>query len=104
MKNEVNKESTAYLDEAYDSNKPSLFQVWLHNDDFTPKEFVLTILEKFLYLDRRKATDVMMEAHAKGKAICGVFPKDYAEAKAAQVIEHANENEHPLLLTTEVVY
>lgn len=101
MKNEVNKEYTTNLGVAAENKAPSLFQVVLHNDDFTPKEFVVRILQTLFYLDRRKATEIMMEAHTKGKAICGIFSKDFAEAKVSQVEEYAREHDHPLLCSME---
>ncbi len=103
MKNEVNKEYTTNLGSAAENEAPSLFQVLLHNDDFTPKEFVVKILQVLFYLDRRKATEVMMEAHLTGKAICGIFSKDFAEAKVSQVEDLAKEHEHPLLCSTESI-
>ena len=102
MKNEVNKEYTTNLGAGTENQEPSLYRVVLHKDDFTPKEFVVKVLEVLFYLDRRKATEVMMEAHIKGKAICGMFSKDFADAKIAQVEEYATEHEQPLLCSTEV--
>ena len=97
MKNEVNKELTASLTETeLEMGEPSLYQVILYNDDFTPMEFVVAMLEKFFYLDRRQATEIMMETHTKGKGICGIFSRDFAEAKVSQVVEHARLYEHPL--------
>lgn len=101
MKNEVNKEYTDSLGLSAENRAPSLFQVVLHNDDFTPKEFVVTVLQTLFYLDRRKATEIMMEAHTKGKAICGIFSKDFAEAKVSQVEDVAKENEHPLMCSVQ---
>lgn len=94
MKNELNKEYTVDL-------APSLFQVVVHNDDYTPMEFVVSILEKFFYMDRSRAMSVMYEAHMKGKALCGLFSKDVAESKVAEVTEYALTNEHPLHCSTE---
>lgn len=102
MKNEVNKEYAQGLGWEAENNNPSLFDIWLHNDDFTPKELVVEMLEKLFYLCRRKATDIMMEARIQGKAICGTFSKDFAEAKVSQVEEYAKECEQPLLCSMEV--
>lgn len=103
MKNEVNKEYTTSLNIGIEVERkePSLYQVLLHNDDFTPKDFVVKALQVLFYLDRRKATEIMMEAHTKGKAICGIFSKDFAEAKVSQIEEYAKENEHPLMCSVE---
>lgn len=103
MKSDVNKEYTTGLGVNGDEQQPPLYQVVLKNDDFTPMEFVVGLLEKFFYMDRRRAAEVMLEARMKGKAICGLFSKDYAEAKANQVIEFAQSHEHPLTCTTEAV-
>ncbi len=83
--------------------EPALYQVVMHNDDFTPMEFVVAVLEAFFNMDRVKATRVMYEVHTTGKAICGVFSKDVADTKVDQVMEYARRNEHPLLCNVEVV-
>jgi len=102
MKNEVNKEYTLNLGDELDVREPSLLRVLVHKDDFTPREFVVKVLEMFFYMSRQKAVEVMMEAQIKGKAICGIFSKDFAEAKVSQIEEYARENEHPLLCSSEV--
>lgn len=106
MKNEVNKLYTTkqliLIDESELLKVPSLYQVVVHNDDFTPMEFVVDILERFFYMNRRKATDVMLEAHAKGRAVCGLFSKDFAESKVKQVVDYAKLHEHPLICSMEV--
>ncbi|MFT7403855.1 ATP-dependent Clp protease adapter ClpS [Zhongshania sp.] len=81
--------------------KPRMYAVVLLNDDYTPMEFVVEILEDFFYLDRQRATQVMLAVHTKGKGVCGVFTKDIAETKAAQVNQYARDNGHPLLAETE---
>ena len=81
--------------------KPPLFQVVLLNDDYTPMEFVVEILELFFSMDRPKATRVMLEVHTKGKGVCGVFAYEIAETKVAQVSSFANQHQHPLLCTLE---
>lgn len=84
-----------------DVKEPKLFKVILLNDDFTPMEFVVEILRLFFNLDQEKATRVMLNVHTKGKGICGVYTRDIAETKVAQVNEYARECEHPLLCTME---
>lgn len=101
MKSELNKSDTN-VEQDTASQEPPLFQVCLHNDDFTPMEFVVAILEKFFFMDRASATSIMYEAHKTGRAVCGVFSKDIAEAKVVQVTEHAETNEYPLLCSMEV--
>jgi ATP-dependent Clp protease adaptor protein ClpS len=81
--------------------RPSLYKVVMLNDDYTPMEFVVETLGQFFYMDREKATRVMLTVHTAGKAVCGVFPKDIAETKAAQVNQHARDNEHPLMCEIE---
>jgi len=81
--------------------KPPLYKVVLLNDDYTPMEFVVEVLETFFAMNREKATHVMLEVHTKGKGVCGVFSRDVAETKAAQVNQYARQNEHPLLCEIE---
>jgi ATP-dependent Clp protease adaptor protein ClpS len=102
MKNNMNKEYTASLVLQSEYKEPSLYQVLLHNDDFTPREFVLTILEKFFYMERARANEVLIVAQAKGKAVCGIFAKDFAEAKVDQVVEYATQYDHPLHCSMEI--
>ena len=81
--------------------KPKMYRVIMLNDDYTPMEFVVHVLESFFSMDRQMATKVMLEVHTKGKGVCGIFPYDLAETKASQVIEYARQNEHPLVCTVE---
>ena len=80
---------------------PPLYRVVLINDDFTPMEFVVEILESVFSMERTRATQVMLEVHTKGKGICGVFSHEIAETKVAQVMSIANQHQHPLLCTME---
>ena len=81
--------------------RPPLFKVVLMNDDYTPMEFVVEILETFFRMNREQATHVMLTVHTQGKGVCGIFTRDIAETKAAQVNQYARENEHPLLCEIE---
>ena len=81
--------------------QPSLYRVVLLNDDFTPMEFVVDILETLFGMERTRATQVMLEVHTKGKGICGVYNYEIAETKVAQVMSIANQQQHPLLCTME---
>lgn len=100
----VKKEMDLVVQEARPQLKePSLYQVMMYNDDFTPMEFVVVVLETFFNMDRAKATQVMYDVHLTGKGVCGVFSKDVAETKVDQVTEYARSHEHPLLCSIEAV-
>lgn len=81
--------------------RPSMYKVVLHNDDFTPMEFVVEVLQSFFQLDSETAVQVMLTVHTRGKATCGVFTRDIAETKSHQVNEYARECQHPLLCDVE---
>ncbi|MDR3427135.1 MULTISPECIES: ATP-dependent Clp protease adapter ClpS [Silvimonas] len=81
---------------------PSMYRVVLLNDDFTPMEFVVAVLQTFFSMQREQATVVMLKVHTEGRGICGVFPKDIAATKVAQVTEHARQHQHPLQCIMEV--
>jgi ATP-dependent Clp protease adaptor protein ClpS len=83
------------------TKKPSLYKVLLLNDDYTPMEFVVHILEKIFNKNREQAVEVMLHVHRHGVGICGVFTYDVAETKVAQVIEFARRHQHPLQCTME---
>lgn len=80
---------------------PPLYKVVLLNDDYTPMEFVVEVLETFFSMGREKATQVMLTVHTQGKGVCGVFTRDIAETKAAQVNQYARDHQHPLLAEIE---
>ena len=81
--------------------QPPLYRVVLINDDFTPMDFVVEILESVFGMERTRATQVMLEVHTKGKGICGVYNFEIAETKVAQVMGIAKQQQHPLLCTME---
>ena len=81
--------------------RPPLYKVVLLNDDYTPMEFVVEVLEQFFALNREKATQIMLAVHTQGKGVCGIYPTDIAETKAMQVNQHARDNGHPLLCEVE---
>jgi ATP-dependent Clp protease adaptor protein ClpS len=81
--------------------RPRMYKVVLHNDDYTPMEFVVLLLEQIFGMSREKATQVMLHVHTRGKGVCGVFTKDIAETKVAQVNEYSRQNQHPLLCAME---
>ena len=82
--------------------EPSRFQVIFINDDYTPMEFVVHILESFFAMNREKATQIMLVVHSEGSAVVGIFPRDIAETKSEQVNVYAQENNHPLMSTVEM--
>ncbi len=81
--------------------RPPLYKVILINDDYTPMEFVVHILEAFFSIDRENATRIMLEVHTRGKGVCGIFTHEIAETKVAEVNNYSRENNHPLLCTME---
>jgi ATP-dependent Clp protease adaptor protein ClpS len=81
--------------------RPPLYRVVLINDDYTPMEFVVEVLERVFGMDRPKATRIMLEVHTRGKGICGVYTYEIAETKVAQVNGYAQQHQHPLLCTME---
>ena len=95
--------SLAVIEDKPQLKRPPLYKVVLLNDDYTPMEFVVDVLQRFFSLDRESATRVMLAVHTQGKGVCGVFSRDIAETKAAQVNQYAKENEHPLLCEIEAV-
>ena len=81
--------------------RPPMYRVLLLNDDFTPMEFVVEVLQVFFGMNREKATQVMLHVHTRGKGVCGVFTREVAETKVVQVNEYARQQQHPLLCTME---
>lgn len=82
---------------------PRRYQVVLVNDDFTPMEFVVEVLQHFFAMDLDKANAVMMQVHRNGKGVCGVYSREVAEMKVNQVNRFSRENGHPLMCQLEVV-
>jgi ATP-dependent Clp protease adaptor protein ClpS len=80
---------------------PSLFNVVLLNDDFTPMEFVVQVLQVFFSLDREAATRVMLKVHTEGRGVCGVYPRDIAATKVERVTGYARQHQHPLQCVME---
>jgi len=81
--------------------RPPLYKVVLLNDDYTPMEFVVEVLEHFFSMNREKATQVMLAVHTQGKGVCGIYTRDVAETKAELVNQAARDNGHPLLCEVE---
>lgn len=80
---------------------PPMYKVVIMNDDYTPMDFVVEVLESFFNMDREKATRVMLTIHTEGQATVGIYTRDVAETKAAQVVDYAQQNQHPLLCRVE---
>ena len=83
------------------TKQPAPYKVLLMNDDYTPMEFVVMVLQRFFRMDIEQATRVMLHVHQQGVAVCGVFPYDVAETKVTQVMDCARANQHPLQCTLE---
>jgi len=81
--------------------RPPLYKVVLNNDDYTPMDFVVHIIEIFFSMDRENATRIMLEVHTSGRGICGTFTHEIAETKVSQINCYSRENQHPLLCTME---
>jgi len=83
------------------TRKPSMYKVIMLNDDFTPMEFVILVLERFFSKSHEEATNIMLHVHQKGVGICGVFTYEVAETKVNEVMDLAQQHEHPLRCTHE---
>jgi ATP-dependent Clp protease adaptor protein ClpS len=81
--------------------RPPLFKVLLLNDDYTPMEFVVQVLETFFGMNREKATQIMLHVHTRGVGVCGVYTRDVAETKVTQVNDYSRTHQHPLMCTME---
>ena len=80
---------------------PPLYRVLMMNDDYTPMEFVIEVLEKFFQKNREEATQIMLHVHQRGVGVCGIYAYDLAETKAMQVMNYARKYEHPLQVQLE---
>ena len=80
---------------------PPMFKVMLLNDDYTPMEFVVLVLQKFFGMNRERATQVMLKVHREGMGVCGVYPHDVASTKVQQVTAYAHKHQHPLQCVME---
>jgi ATP-dependent Clp protease adaptor protein ClpS len=83
------------------TKKPTPYRVLMLNDDYTPMEFVVLVLQRFFRMTMEEATQVMLHVHQRGVGVCGVFPYEVAETKVTQVIDFAREHQHPLQCTLE---
>lgn len=83
------------------TRKPSMYKVLLLNDDYTPMDFVIHVLESFFNKDRQEATEIMMHVHRRGVGVCGIYTYEIAETKVTQVMDFARKHEQPLQCTME---
>jgi ATP-dependent Clp protease adaptor protein ClpS len=96
-----NDESTVLERQEQRVEPPPMFQVLLLNDDYTPMEFVVLVLQQFFGKGREQATQIMLKVHREGKGVCGVYPQDIAATKVDQVTEFARQHQHPLQCVLE---
>jgi ATP-dependent Clp protease adaptor protein ClpS len=83
------------------TRKPTMYKVLMLNDDYTPMEFVVHVLERFFQKSREQATQIMLHVHRRGVGVCGVYTYEVAETKVTQVMDLARQNQHPLQCTIE---
>ena len=96
-----NHESTVLETKQTKLAPPPLYTVLLLNDDYTPMDFVVLVLQRYFSMDRERATQIMLKVHMEGRGICGVYPRDIAATKVEQVSAFARENQHPLACVME---
>ena len=94
-------QSQVILETRQRTKKPSMYKVIMLNDDYTPMEFVILVLERFFKKSRAEATQIMLHVHQKGMGVCGLYPYEIAETKVVQVMDFARKNQHPLQCTME---
>ena len=101
-KSDQNGPGTAVITKTRPQTKrPNLYRVLLLNDDYTPMEFVVHVLERFFQKNREEATRIMLHVHRRGVGVCGVYTYEVAETKVTQVMDLARQNQHPLQCTSE---
>jgi ATP-dependent Clp protease adaptor protein ClpS len=94
-------EEDVEVEERQRTQAPKRYKVIFHNDDYTTMEYVIEVLRRFFHKNETEAVHIMLTVHKKGKAVAGIYPRDVAETKVAEVIQDARDRGHPLLLTTE---
>jgi len=80
---------------------PPMYQVVMYNDDYTPMEFVVEVLQVFFALPRERATQIMLKVHTEGRGVCGIYPRDVASSKVEQVTAYSRQHQHPLQCAME---
>jgi ATP-dependent Clp protease adaptor protein ClpS len=101
MASTKNHELTVVKTETAKPKPPAMYKVILLNDDYTPMEFVVDVIQRFFSKTREQATQIMLKVHTEGSGVCGVYPQDIAETKLNQVMGYAREHQHPLQCTIE---
>ena len=101
MREQGDRSSGVLETERSKTKPPRLYNVLLLNDDFTPMDFVIVVLQRFFGFSREQATLIMLKVHREGKGLCGVFPRDVAASKVEQVSAFARQNQHPLACVME---
>ncbi|MBX3617835.1 ATP-dependent Clp protease adapter ClpS [Nitrosomonas sp.] len=91
----------SHVQEKVKQKPPPLYKILLLNDDFTPMEFVIEVLEMFFSMNHEQATRIMLTVHTEGVGVCGIYPSDIANTKVRQVIDYARKNQHPLRCVME---
>ena len=99
--NDIDYDSSVITKTKPKTKKPSMYKVLMLNDDYTPMDFVVLVLQKFFKLSESEAMRVMLQVHQQGLGVCGVFTFEVAETKIHQVVEYARKHEHPLQCTLE---
>lgn len=94
---------TAVEESRPEVQRPKLYKVFLVNDDFTPMEFVVEILQRYFAMTKEKATQIMLQVHYRGRGVCGVYTFEIAETKVNLVNDHAREHQHPLMCSMEEI-
>lgn len=92
---------TALKPDKTEVKPPPMYRVLLLNDDYTPMDFVITVLQRFFSMDRERATRIMLKVHNEGRGACGVYPRDIAATKVEQVTAFARQHQHPLVCIME---
>ncbi len=100
-KRDPRKDEDLQVEERKKTATPKRYHVYFHNDDYTTMEYVVDVLRRFFHKTETEALHIMLTVHKKGKAIAGVYPRDVAETKVAEVMQDARDNGHPLLVTAE---
>ena len=102
MANKPHENDIALKPEVAKPKLPPMFKVLLLNDDYTPMEFVIEVIERFFNKSREQATQIMLKVHTEGVGICGIYPQDIAETKMNHVVSYARQSQHPLQCIIEM--
>ena len=98
----LNPDATTLIDPESQTQEPKRYKILLHNDDYTPMEFVVEIVQEFFQMSYEQANQIMLDVHNKGIAVCGAFPFEIAETKVSAISRRSRDNDYPLKCTMEV--